>query len=127
MKPRKDLLLLGTLAAVLSGCEGPGYCTLEAVPGIEVTVVDAETGAPAAEGVDGRVFDENFSESLGPGGYSSTGELLVLAGVHERPGDYVIRLRKPGYRDWVMSHVRVGKDDCHVITRTVVARLERAP
>jgi hypothetical protein len=127
MKPRKDLVLLGTLATVLSGCEVPGFCTLEVLPAIEVTVVDDETGAPAAEGVVGLVFDGTYSDSLHLGYRSSTGDWLGLRGAYERPGDYLIVLRKPGYRDWVMSHVRVGEDACHVLTRTVVARLQRAP
>ena len=120
------------LMTLLTGCNvpftpaGPGGCSTDFVPAVEVEIIDAETGSPAAEGVDGRVFDGAYSDSLTPK-RSAVGGLLSLAGAGERPGLYFIRLRKPGYRDWVMSRVQVGKDECHVITRTVVARLERAP
>ncbi|HET9327547.1 MAG TPA: hypothetical protein VFQ05_12305 [Candidatus Eisenbacteria bacterium] len=101
MKPLKDLLLLPALAAVLTSCDlpgAPGACTHDFVPGIVVEVYDAETGARAAEGVDGWVFDGSYSDSLHLDRKSSTGEWLSLSGAGERPGDYVIRLRKPGYR-----------------------------
>ena len=126
---RRSILCL--LPALMAGCDMPGApggaCTADVRPAIEVEVVDAVTGAPAAEGVDGWVFDGSYSDSLRLSRASSTGEWLSLSGAGERPGEYLIRLRKPGYRDWVMSHVRVGEDVCHVITRQVVARLQRAP
>jgi hypothetical protein len=95
------------------------------VPAIVVEVIDAETGAPAAQGVDGRVFDGSYSDSLQPQ-RSALGVVLSLSGAGERPGTYVIRLRRPGYQDWTMTHVRVTEDACHVRTRLLVARLQRA-
>ena len=117
------------LPALLAGCDmpgAPGACTAHVAPAIIVEVLDAETEAPAAEGVEGWVFDGSYSDSLRLSGMTSTYEWLTLSGAPERPGEYLIRLRKPGYQDWVMSHVRVGRDECHVLTRTVVARLQRA-
>lgn len=51
-----------------AGCDpfGPGFCDLAAEPSVEVEVVDAESGAPVAEGARGAVREGTFVDSLKP-------------------------------------------------------------
>ena len=42
----------------------------------------------------------------------------------ERPGSYTVTVEKPGYRLWTRDGVTVTRDRCHVITVSIVARLQ---
>ena len=53
--------------------------------------------------------------------------LAVLAsGVVLVSCNYVVTVRKPGYRDWIQSVVQV-RDTCSLETKRFTARLERSP
>ena len=45
-------------------------------------------------------------------------------GVYERPGTYTVAVSHPDYRPWQRTGVAVSRDECHVQTQTVTARLQ---
>ncbi|MEO5580406.1 MAG: PEGA domain-containing protein [Gemmatimonadaceae bacterium] len=58
-----------------------------------------------------------------PGGGALDDVLLSLA--YERAGTYTVTVTKPGYREWRRTGVQVGRDECHVITVPLTARLQQ--
>jgi hypothetical protein len=94
--------------------------------GLIVEVRDSVTGEPAAVGArlvarDGAYADT--SKQL-PDPYTDP---LVLHAAGERAGWYDVSVKKAGYSDWRRTPVRVTKDDCHVRTVRLAARLQPAP
>jgi hypothetical protein len=130
------LLALMAVSPFLAGCGSmnAGYgCAGVLLPGIEVTVVDARTGAYAAEGAVGAIDDGAYSETLRVWGHIASPSVPVqlvattLAGADERPGTYAIRIEKPGYSPWERSGVRVTKGLCNVNTVRLRAELQPLP
>jgi hypothetical protein len=129
------LILVGS-AVLLSGCgatdEGFG-CAAVALPAIEVTVVDAQTGAYAAKGAVGTVQDGSFTAPLqvigwlGPPVPGGAQIPTTLGGPYERAGTYTVRVEKPGYATWERSSVRVTKGPCNVNTVRLQADLQPLP
>lgn len=109
-----------SLGACASGGEGPPdvVCTMEARSSLAVTVTDAGTGENLAPEATVRVTDGTFTETLtalpGSGVYS---------GVYERPGTYTVVVSHPDYAQWQRAGIVVERDECHVITEEVSARL----
>lgn len=100
---------------------------------MEVTVRDAVTNEPIAEGAVGTLKDGSFSETLqivGWIGGATTEDAMIpvaLGGAYERRGVYTVRVEKTGYATWEARNVRVEKGPCHVNTRRLEARLQRLP
>lgn len=127
---RQDLASVAIIAAVLTAatsCLLPtGDCTTEFRYGLSVFVKDSITGAPAASGATLVTVDQNGhvdSISFSPGRPDL--DSMALPGAGEHPGTFVVTVRKPGYRDWVRSGVRVTADRCHVRQTTITALLQR--
>ncbi|HUF11803.1 MAG TPA: hypothetical protein VMN78_01735 [Longimicrobiales bacterium] len=123
---RKLAIVMGALA--LGACASSGgpeaaqpdvVCTLEARSSVAVTVLDAVTGENLAPEATVRVTDGTFAENLvatpGTGVYSGV--------VYEREGTYTIVVSRPEYDQWQRAGVVVERDECHVITEEVTARL----
>ena len=123
------LFLLGAFS--LSACDAvlpPFGCTAEAIPAVEVTILDAATGAPAACDAllvarDGAYVDSVSVRrwlSLPPGDTTDVCRIqpapdrLYAAG--QRPGTYSLRVEKPGFVPWEQRGVRVRSTPCHVET-----------
>jgi len=92
-------------------------CTMEARSALAVTVVDDATGA-RVQGATVRVTNGSYAENL-------VGFEGVYSGAHERPGTYTIVVSHPDYRQWQRAGVVVERDECHVVTEAVEARLVR--
>lgn len=132
------LLLVGALA--LSSCDAvfPRNCTAEAIPAVEVIILDAATGAPAACDAllvarDGAYVDSVSVRrwfGLAPGDTTNVCRvyqtLNQLEAAYERPGTYSLRVEKPGFAPWERSGVRVRSTFCHVQTARFEVRLARA-
>lgn len=109
-----------SFGACASAGESPpeAICTTEARASLAVTVTDAGTGQNLAPEATVRVTDGTFTETLtalpGSGVYS---------GVYERPGTYTVIVSHPDYAQWQRAGIVVGRDECHVITEEVAARL----
>lgn len=103
----------------------PGrICTTEARVGIQVSVRDSLSGLPAAGGAVAVIQDQSFIDTLRAIPFADS---LMLYGAYERPGVYTVLITKSGYRNWLRTNVVVNKDECHVITVQLDARLQRNP
>jgi len=94
-------------------------CSAAFVLGLSVTITDSLTGAVSSVASRWHVRDVlgTFADSgSGIGG-------LVSAG--ERAGTYHIDISTPGYRDWMADGVVVTRDQCHVKSVALTARLQR--
>ena len=94
---------------------------MDARPAVSVDVRDSIAGAPAGRGAriiarDGAFADTAKHTSQYEGPYA-------LA--RERAGTYTVTVEQDGYRLWSRGGVRVTRDECHVRTVSLVARLQR--
>lgn len=118
---------LGFVAVVPLSCgvlSSELTCTLNAVFGLRVNVVDSITGAPRAREAiayarSGTYLDSAVGLPLSPSGVEFTALYLVK----ERAGVYDVTVQRDGYARWTQSGVRVRGDACHVRTTEVTARL----
>ena len=98
-------------------------CDAVSKPGIVLTIVDGATGNPIEEATV-IATEGSYSETVNlPSSPPAPGH-AVLA--FERPGTYRVEVQAPGYLPWIMSSVRVTRDDCHVETVVLTAQLTRA-
>jgi hypothetical protein len=97
-------ITIGTTACIgpFESCEGVGNF------GVQITVVDSVTGrAPVGTAV--LILTEGeYTESAQATLQVSNGTLIV-AGAHERPGTYSLRITVAGYQPWTASGVRVSE------------------
>jgi hypothetical protein len=94
---------------------------MEARSSFAVTVVDSTSGASVRFGATVRVTEGSFADTLlapAPGAAAYSG------GVYERPGTYTVAVSHPSYRPWQRTGVRVTRDECHVQTQAITARLQ---
>jgi hypothetical protein len=115
--------LVVCFVAGTTGCVG-GDCTLIALPGIRVTIVDGSTGLPFQEEVTVIATEGSYSETDSPP--VRPGEPRIASLAFERPGTYRVEVQSPGYVTEIATNVRVTRDDCHVRTVELTARLESA-
>lgn len=125
MKRIQALALLAAAVPLLAGCPGNPLegtvCTMEARSAVQVEMRDARTGAVLTGPATLTVREGSFAETVEiPANFTSMGV------AHERSGVYEVTLTKPGYREWRARDVRVEKDECHVKTARLEARLEPA-
>ncbi|MBX2992148.1 MAG: carboxypeptidase regulatory-like domain-containing protein [Bacteroidetes bacterium] len=118
-----------TLTLVAPGCMETGInngiiCTTEARAGIQIDIRDSLSGQPAAIGATVVVQHNTYIDTLRG---ILLADSLTVSGAYERPGIYTIIITKSGYVDWIRPDVVVNKDECHVITVRLEARLERVP
>lgn len=98
----------------------PVFCTEEARPALEITVVSSSTDEPITEDIEVIAVDGDYEESLENYQGSST-----FVGAYERDGMYTILIYKSGYVSYnSINPIIVDKDICHVITERRTIRLE---
>ena len=116
-------LCIATGALAGAGCSLPVCAGLGAY-GLEITVVDSQTGAPAAAGAVLLTYDlERGAQPVDS--VAASADTDVLRGADDRPGRYRVVVRKAGYRDWSDPDVIVN-DGCPAIeTVRLTARLTR--
>ena len=115
-------VLLLAFAVGANGC-GQG-CDAILKAGIALTIVDGVTGSPIEGEVTVIVTEGSYSETVNPPFFPPGARTAILAA--ERPGTYRVEVHAVGYLPWVMSSIRVSRDDCHVETVALTARLTRA-
>ena len=95
----------------------PVACTTVFVYGLNVTLVDADTGAA----IDGATL------TLTEGAYSETMEAFPGSGYYvgagERAGTYTLTAEADGYESQTVTDIVVGADECHVIPVTLTVEL----
>jgi hypothetical protein len=119
------MLVPAVLALLLPGCrervtgndDPPGRCTTSVEPALRVVVRDAATGEPAAAGARVTVSDGSYDADLEA---VSPWEII---GPPERPGNYLVRVSRPGYAPVEFADVLVEEGVCHVLTVTLEADL----
>ena len=112
------LLLLG----IFTGCDGstdPVMCTKELRFGIQMEVVNAESGNPSAAGATMTLNEGAYFEST-----VGTEDNSMLIGAPERAGTYIVTVARSGYHTWIQTDVVVTADECHVQTVSLRAELE---
>ena len=134
MPPRRSLARAARsrlgLAAI--GCDVTDLgvvCTDNIVWGLNVTVQDSVTGAPAASGARLIVRDGTHADTASqPVGHVNP-DSGTLRAAEERPGVYGVTVEKEGFLTWQRTGIVVTMDDydCHVVPVHLVARLRRAP
>lgn len=117
MTRRPAILALVIVALACNNTQAP-MCTLEARAGINVSVIDAATGA-AVPNATGTVRDGAYTESL------QSFQPGSLFGAFEREGIYDVTVSAPGYAAWQTEDIVVEADECHVIPVQIIARLSR--
>ena len=111
------------LAASISGCSllvDPVLCTDEIRPALIVEVRDSVSGEFVGPGARVTAVDGSFIETV-----VTTSEATGYALAHERAGNYTITAEQEGYQLWRRDGVRVTRDECHVRTVYLTARLKR--
>lgn len=105
-------LLISTMTGCTSVTEG---CNTIALASIQVDVVDATTGAPAAAGSTVVLQSSTSRDSVAAPTFPST-LLTAYVWYEDRagPGEYAVTVYKPGYQAWSNSHVQVGSSRCGV-------------
>jgi predicted lipoprotein with Yx(FWY)xxD motif len=121
MTPR--VLLLPALLCCLVACDDTVFCSDSVEPAIDVEIRDSESGLPAAELATGYVRDGDYVDSLRTARGNGQGVPLSLQAADERPGVYTVVVIKDGYQTWRKDGVRVGRDECHVRTASLIADL----
>lgn len=116
---------IAALAALAMACgnDDPLVCTAEARSGLAVTVRDSVSGLILADQVtavarDGAYADTARSSLISSGIYS----LAV-----ERAGTYDVTVDHPSYHQWHRAGVTVTRDECHVQTVSLLARMQPRP
>lgn len=115
--------------AVTGACTNPfesRMCTASVEPAIVVEIRDARTGAAVAANARGAIRDGAYVDSLRPAAFTGvdTTSMFSRAAGLERAGTYDVEVVRAGYQPWRMDDVRVRRDECHVVTRHLDARLE---
>jgi len=107
------LLISGALAT--AGCGGGPYaCPAVVAPALEVTVVDAMSGTHLCDAaVVAR--DGSFSQVL-------EANYCLYSGPPERAGTYAVDASL-GTRTTTVSNVKVGQNDCGVVTQRLTIAL----
>ena len=95
-------------------------CTQEFVYGLHVTVLDASTSLPLAEGVVVKAVDGTYQENL----YNLVGQDGTFYGAGERIGIYTITVTKEGYQTYTSSPIGVSATVCHVIPQSLTVNLQ---
>ena len=120
---------LATALVSAPSCEdppiAPAICSDEYVYGLEIQVVDGETGGPTGLGAIAVVRDDGYVENALCEDRGPLGVAVLAAG--ERAGTYDITIDAEGYLEWSREDVRVTEDRCHVKTVRIVAQLEPEP
>lgn len=101
-------------------------CTTEFRPALAISLADSLTGATGPFSnvvllaVDGAYRDSLVIATIGP---MPTNNQYGIAGEHA--GTFVVTVRATGYQTWIKTGVVVTKDECHVRTVELAARLAR--
>lgn len=100
-------------------------CTEEARAGISVSVADSLTGSAQVTGLSVVAVDGAYRDSVYQAVWPGEPFPGRLGLAYERPGTYGLIVRADGYAPWTRAGIVVERDECHVITVPVTARLTR--
>ena len=120
---RLFLLFMFAPLLLISSCEPNEedqiVCTQEFVYGLNVVVLDSETGNPIFQDIEVKATDGAYQETL----QLIPGLEYSFAGAGERIGTYTITVTKVGYQTYTSSPIVVTRNVCHVITQGLTLTL----
>lgn len=118
------LLALGATACTNTALDPRFACTLVAVPGLAVTVMDSLTGKPKVfTGLWARARDGVYADSLGVDLGDVVKGSVTISLAYEHKGTFNVAVHADGYQLWTATGVVVTADECHVQTVSLTARL----
>ena len=126
MRTRRVFPLVVALCGV--ACRGGDLCTTSVEPSIVVTIREAGTGAPLAEGAHGSAVSRGGVSKGGttlplvPHGFHG-GSMVSRRAGEEVSGVFTVRVAHAGYLDWERTGVVVPDLGCHVGTVQLTAEL----
>jgi hypothetical protein len=100
-------------------------CTEEARPALLVAITDSITGASSFSNVSVVARDGAYRDSVFQLTYPGSPTSSQIPLVYERAGTYELTVRASGYQVWVHGGILVQRDQCHVVTVPIAARLVR--
>jgi hypothetical protein len=114
----------GDYRVTLKVTEPGPVCTMEAHPGISITLADSL--APSTQSftnviavaTDAAYRDTALVATFPPSPYVTTVSLA-----YERAGTYTVDVRADGYAPWTRTGIEVQRDECHVVTVPLYVRL----
>ena len=116
---RRFGLLLALILTSACDVMEPVACTADFVFGISVTALDADTGAPITQGLQGTTVQGGTSAPMEVNGNT-------LRGAGETAGAFTVGVTATGYDLWTRSGVEVTKGECHVRPVQLTAELVSA-
>ncbi len=119
------LLILSALSVGGCGSSNAFTCGDVVLPGIVVTVVDAQTHASIADGAVATAQSGTVVETLRPHATDAQGKVLSFQGAFDG-GVFTVRVTKTGYQPYEMKNVRVVREVCGVRTVSLEADLQPA-
>ena len=121
------MIVVGSIAlvatVVVSACDADGNpvaCTAQATAGIAVSVQDSASGTLVGRGARIIAQDGTFADTA----RATTAHDGPYALAFERGGTYTVTVEQQGFRTWSRSGVSVTRDQCHVRTAALTARLQ---
>jgi hypothetical protein len=127
MRQSLFMILTATQACMSASCDSnpyvPPVCTDEYVWGLEIRLVDKDTGGPAGLGASVVIRDGDYVENRIGEDFGALGVATFAAG--ERAGFYEITINAVGFKEWRRDRVLVSRNQCHVITEKILAELIR--
>ena len=130
MRTRLSFILSAGAALVLGGCglldSLAAGCDASYNFGLAVYVRDSVTGAGIASGAQLVVNGVGYVDSVSVPEARPDLDSLAIPSAGERPGLYIVTVRKDSYHEWTSKPVHVTEDGCHVRLTRVTARLQRA-
>ena len=115
LEMKKILLFFALIPFLLAfQCEDNDdvICTTEAKSGLNIIVIDANSGELLSDGVTVTAQDGNYMETLDLIIWDNA---AVFIGAWERKGTYDVIVTKDGYQTFNSSPLTVTADICHVI------------
>lgn len=106
--------------------DGPNACTLIAVAGVDVKVLDAATGLPLSfRNLWARVREGSYTDSAMVALTFAQNAPYHFGLAYERPGTYDVTVQATGYKAFYVSGVVVKPNVCHVTPVTITALLQK--
>lgn len=117
------MLLLFSIVVALMGCEDGTYvCSSVYQPGIVITVKN-ENEEYVSDRVTAVVFEDQYLDTLRESSWKQSGELMSLAGAHERTGNYSLIITSEEFETYTDTNIIVNQDRCHVKTVELIVVL----
>ncbi len=123
------MLAISLAGFILLGCNGSSnedpqvICTPSIEPGLQITILDAETQESISCGATIMVQDGNFEETVSNEEGPDCQNAKKLTAAEERAGTYHLRVTKEGYQEANVYDVIVKSGTCHVQTKDVTVEL----